>query len=357
MIDGIDFERLARIGLNAPVQQTVLAQTDITPADELFRVVRVERDQPLLHDGEQVFPARVLPGVLARLQDDQDALAVGDWVLARRNEWQQWWVFGRIPPLNQLARRLQDGREKATRAVIVSNVDTACLTMGLDLDFNLRRLQRYLALAQVCRVPALVVLTKADLCPQPQDLLAEVEAVLPQGVMAVAVDAQSDSAVIALAPWLGPGQTLVFLGSSGAGKSTLTNTLLGAEVQSTGGVRKGDGRGRHTTTARSLHRLPSGACVIDTPGVRTLRLDTDAQAVDAVFHDVAELAQACRFSDCTHQSEPGCAVRDQLDAERLRGFHKLRREAERDTLSVLQQRERLAQWKARGRMARERMRA
>ncbi|MBC7940299.1 MAG: GTPase RsgA, partial [Chitinophagaceae bacterium] len=158
-----------------------------------------------------------------------------------------------------------------------------------------------------------------------------------------------------LAPWLQPGNTLVLLGSSGAGKSTLTNALMGSALQSTGANRDGDSRGRHTTTTRSLHALAGGACIIDTPGLRTLRLDGDPEALDAVFDDINRLAGGCRFRDCQHEQEPGCAVREGVPAERLRSFHKLLREARRDTLTALERRAQLSQWKARGRAAKVRI--
>jgi ribosome biogenesis GTPase len=164
-----------------------------------------------------------------------------------------------------------------------------------------------------------------------------------------------------LAEWLQPGQTLVLVGSSGTGKSTLTNTLCAvageAGAQATGAARRGDGRGRHTTTSRSLHRTVSGACIIDTPGLRTLRLDGGEQALDAVFADVAQLAPLCRFRDCRHIDEPGCAVRDRVGAERLNNYHKLLRETQRDTLSALQRKQQVSQWKARSREGRMRMAA
>ena len=158
-----------------------------------------------------------------------------------------------------------------------------------------------------------------------------------------------------LAPYLGLGQTLVLLGSSGAGKSTLTNTLLGRAEQDTGPVRADDSRGRHTTTARSLHPLAGGACVIDTPGLRGLRADTDESGLIASFADIVALAERCRFRDCQHDGEPGCAVRTQVDLDRLANFHKMRREIRRETMTVLDRRKQLAQWKARSRAAEQRM--
>jgi ribosome biogenesis GTPase len=355
MIDSTSFARLRAIGLTQPVLQQLTPQATTDDALELRRVVEVQREHVVLHDGDTETPARVLPALRAELQDRSDALAVGDWVLAAPNDWGQWWVQHRLPPLTQIARRLHDWRDKVARAVIVSNVDTALLTMGLDHDFSLRRLERYLTLVRLAGVNAVVVLTKLDLCDQVGKRLREVQAMLPADTPALAVNGLSAGAVPVLAPWLGAGQTLVLIGSSGAGKSTLTNTLVGAEVQPTGGTRSGDGRGRHTTTSRTLHRTPHGACIIDTPGLRTLRLDTDEAALNGVFDDVAQLAAQCRFRDCRHEDEPGCAVRDGVPAERLRSFQKLRREARRDTMSALERQQQVSEWKARGRFARARM--
>jgi ribosome biogenesis GTPase / thiamine phosphate phosphatase len=276
-------------------------------------------------------------------------------VLACRNPLSEWWVEARVPPANQLARRLHDGRDKVTRAVIVSNVDMALLVMGLDHDFSLRRLERFVALAQMAGVAPLAVLTKADLCADPAHRLAQVQRLLPPGAAAVAVNALADETRAVLSPWIQPGNTLVLLGSSGTGKSTLTNTLSGATVAATGANRTDDSRGRHTTTARSLHVTPQGACIIDTPGLRTLRLDGDASELGAAFADIAQLAGACRFRDCRHDGEPGCAVQGQVGPERLKNFNKLLREARRDTLTALERKTQIQQWKSRSRNARLRM--
>jgi ribosome biogenesis GTPase len=180
---------------------------------------------------------------------------------------------------------------------------------------------------------------------------------LPQAVPVLALDARSPAAAHALAPWLRPGRTLVLLGSSGAGKSTLSNTLIGDDVQDTGAARESDGRGRHTTTVRSLHRLPGDACLIDTPGVRTLRPDGDEQTLAASFDDVARLAPQCRFRDCRHDGEPGCAVRGAVDDDRLRNFHKLQRELRRDGMDALERQRQRGEWKARGRAGQIHLRA
>jgi ribosome biogenesis GTPase / thiamine phosphate phosphatase len=168
----------------------------------------------------------------------------------------------------------------------------------------------------------------------------------------VALNALDAHAATRLDPWLAAGQTLVMLGSSGAGKSRLTNTLLGAAVQDTGGARQGDGRGRHTTIVSALHPLPRGACVIDTPVVHTP--GPASEVAGTGFSDVMTLAQRCRFRDCRHPHEPGCAVRMGVQADRWLNFHKLEREHRRDKWTALERRERLNVWKARSRAARAR---
>jgi ribosome biogenesis GTPase len=265
-------------------------------------------------------------------------------------------VTFRAQPVSQIVRRDANG----SRHTVVSNVDTALLVMGLDLDFNLQRLERYLALVGSSGVLPVVVLTKADLVQMSQPdrverRIKEVRQRVGNHVDVVAVDARSLETSKALNAYLSLGQTLVLLGSSGAGKSTLTNSLLCSSTQDTGAVREHDSRGKHTTTARSLHLLPSGACVIDTPGVRTLRPDVDAQTLSSLFEDVSTLASTCRFRDCCHQDEPGCAVREQVNPDRLKNYHKMLRESRRDTMSVLERQQQLSQWKARGRAGRQRL--
>jgi ribosome biogenesis GTPase / thiamine phosphate phosphatase len=351
MIELADIERLRAIGF-APRFLPLLPP--VHADDRLLRVTEVQRDSVRLHDGAHEHRARILPALHAQLADD--ALAAGDWVLARRNTLAEWWVHARVPPLNQVARRLHDGRDKVTRVVLVANVDTALIVMGLDHDFNPRRLERYLAFTRMAGVGALLVLTKADLAGDEQRAAREREAreLLPPDVAVISVDGRAPDTAQRLAPWLEAGQTLVVVGSSGAGKSTLTNTLLGHATQDTGPVREGDGRGRHTTTVRSLYALPGGACLIDTPGLRTLRLDADAEDVVRAFDDIARLAPQCRFRDCRHEGEPGCAVRDALPEARLKNFHKLQREARRDTMSALERKAIVATWKARSKAGRAR---
>lgn len=320
---------------------------DTAAPRQLVRVIEVHRETVQVHDGLREHGVRALPRLVRQLAEQGTALAVGDWAVLVRDPHGVPWLHARIAPLTHIARRDADGR----RHPVVSNVDTALIVMGLDDDYNLRRLERFLTLAQGQGVVPVVVLTKADtVTPARRDeAIAEVRARLPAGVEVLAVNGLDAASVRVLEPWLGAGQTLVLLGSSGAGKSTLTNALIGAPVQDTGAVRAHDSRGKHTTTSRSLHRLPGGACVIDTPGLRTLRPDVDTATLDAAFSDVATLAAQCRFRDCRHGSEPGCAVREGVSGERLRNYQKLQRELRRDTLTALERQAQVSEWKARGR--------
>jgi ribosome biogenesis GTPase len=370
--DALALHALESIGLTPVLREQARAQAQAharghdpaahpgLPPLRPWRVTEVQRETLSLHDGQAEQPGRVLPALRHALQAQDDALAVGDWVLAAPDAHGGLWAHHRLPPRAQIARRTGEGGGRSQRQVIVSHVDTALLVMGLDHDFNLRRLERYLALVRLAGVLPVVVLTKADLCEAPQvpRRAAEVQRLLPPGGAVVAVDGRGGAAREALRPWLQRGQTLALLGSSGAGKSTLTNTLTlaeGAQAQDTGPTRAGDGRGRHTTTARSLHRTPQGACIIDTPGLRALRLDADPQALGQVFDDIGALALHCRFRDCRHQGEPGCAVAAGVAPERLRSFHKLEREARRDQMTVLERQAEHAQWRIRSKAARRRM--
>ena len=346
MID-FDFERLRALGLTPAIASLAagLPEPDDGPS-QLMRLTEVHRESVRLHDGLGLHNARAARRLVRVLDDDETTLAVGDWVLARGGPQTGAIVQALVPRLAHIARRDADGRRHA----VVSNVDTALLVMGLDDDFNPRRLERYLALVHGSGVLPVVVLTKRDVVA-PATVAAHCAALqgrIAPAIEVLAVDATDAEAARALAAYTTTGQTLVLLGSSGAGKSTLTNSMIGAATQDTGAVREHDSRGKHTTTARSLHCLPGGACVIDTPGLRALRPDVDETTLAASFADIETLAGRCRFRDCRHHDEPGCAVRDGIDGDRLRNYHKLLREARRDTLSALERQQQVAQWKARG---------
>jgi len=338
----IEFDQLSALGLTPALANRAAGLAAAEGATlEMLRVTVVHRSTLGVHDGRVERGARPLPRLARALAEEGTALAVGDWVLATRDAYGETWVEARVPPSSHIARRDGDGCIHP----VVSNVDTALLLMGLDDDFNPRRLERYLALALSSDVTPVVVLTKADIVDREAGALeariAELDGRLPPQTELLAVDGTQARTAQRLAAFLDAGQTLVVLGSSGAGKSTLTNTLLGVERQATNSVRGHDSRGRHTTTHRALIALPSGGCLIDTPGMRELKLTGDENLGEAGFADIEALALQCRFGDCGHGNEPGCAVRAALDSgalERSRwdSFIKLRAElaATNDTLEA-----------------------
>ena len=317
---------LERIGFNSQVARAA-AQTPSHNTGALVRVVEITRATWKVHDGTAIREARPLPALERQIQ-----FVVGDWAITTHDAHGVHWLAARIPPYTELTRIAPSGE----RQPLVANVDFALLVMGLDGDFNPRRLERYVALVKSSGVTPVIVLTKVDLCADVEGRLDELAARLPGDLERYAVNATDVSSLACLTHHLGAGSTGVLLGSSGAGKSTLTNTLLGQVTQQTGPVRESDSRGRHTTTARQLHLLPGGACLIDTPGLRGLRLDIAEAHLDGAFADIAALAPHCRFRDCRHEQEPGCAVRPAIAPDRLANYHKLRREIARGTATAVE---------------------
>jgi ribosome biogenesis GTPase len=263
--------------------------------------------------------------------DDAGMPVVGDWVAARIAG-QDYAIVEAVLPRRSCFERRAAGQREEPQA-IAANVDSVFLVCGLDGDFNLRRLERYLVLAAESRVAPVIVLNKADLCGDAAACLREVATVAASAPV-VAVSALTDHGVDPLYAFLGPGRTVALLGSSGVGKSTIVNQLLGGEHFRTGAVRESDSRGRHTTTHRELAPLPGGGALIDTPGMRELQLWAGQGSVDEVFDEIATLAAQCRFGDCTHAVEPGCAVQEGLaegavSQERWESYRKLLGEARR----------------------------
>jgi ribosome biogenesis GTPase len=260
-----------------------------------------------------------------------DLPAIGDWVGVRPS------LDGSSRPLIQalLPRRTAFVRrapgDRVVAQVLAANVDTVFLVVGLDADFNLRRLERTIVLAWESGAEPVVVLNKADLAvSELETRKAEVAGVAP-GVAVVVLAAKRGEGLDALAPWLAPGRTVALLGSSGVGKSTIVNRLLGRDKQKTQEVREADQRGRHTTTHREIVALPGGALLVDTPGLREIQLWSEGAGLEAAFTDVLSLTAGCRFRDCAHQGEPGCAVRGavadgRLDSARLESYLKLQGE-------------------------------
>ena len=259
-----------------------------------------------------------------------DLPAVGDWVAVRVRPGEPCADIHAVLPRQTKFSRAAVG-DGGGEQIIATNVDTVLLVTGLDQNYNLRRIERYLALAWESGAQPVVVLNKSDLQPDPGAAVAEVEAIAI-GAPVVALSATEGDGVDALGRWLIPGRTIAVLGSSGVGKSTLINHILGHDRQSTSGISDAAGKGRHTTTRRELLVTPSGALMLDTPGMRELQLwDTSSSTIDATFADVARIATRCRFSDCAHRGEPGCAIQlaledGTLDSGLWQSFPKLQRE-------------------------------
>jgi ribosome biogenesis GTPase / thiamine phosphate phosphatase len=257
--------------------------------------------------------------------------AVGDWVVVKPLLKEQKCIIHAVLPRKSKFSRKVAG-ERTEEQIVAANIDTVFIVSGLDggRNFNLRRVERYLTLAWNSGAIPVMVLNKADLCHDIDNYVHSIESIAP-GVSVHTVSARQKTGLSALRSYLGRGQTAAFLGSSGVGKSALINALLGTEKQVTGKVRADDRMGRHTTTKRELILLPDGGMVIDTPGMREIQLWAGEEDLQGTFQDIEMLAELCRFADCSHTAESGCAVKaaieqGELDPARLDSYHKLQNE-------------------------------
>ena len=348
---------LVELGWNAFFEESFERhrQEGLAPA----RVVREHRELYAVRGVGDELAARISGRMRYNAQGRSDFPAVGDWVaIDPRIGESQATIHALLPRKTVFSRKV--AAFKTEEQVVAANVDTVFLVTSLDRDFNPRRLERYLAVAWESGASPVILLNKMDLCEDAQPFIDQAESVA-FGAPVYAVSAAQRKGLDHLEARLSPGMTAALLGSSGVGKTTLINALAGSDSLRVGPVREDDGRGRHVTTWRELILLPAGGVIIDTPGMRELQLWADDSQVDGSFEDVVQIAARCRFRDCEHESEPGCAVRaaledGTLDQGRYRSFVKLRREvaylaARRD------QRERLRQarrWKQIARWSRQR---
>jgi ribosome biogenesis GTPase len=321
-------ETLAHLGWRPHFQSQVDPEDERSPA----RVMNVHRGrvEVALETGSASIQ---LHGKSAAM-----GLTVGDWVLLDTDHSQ---VMIRLEAFGRFQRRAAGtGGEVQS---IAANVDTLFIVTSANRDFNVARLERYLAIAHDAGAYPIIVITKADLTESLENFVRPASKLSP-GILVESLDARDPLQIVVLSSWCGEGQTVALLGSSGVGKSTIINTLSGAE-QYTQQARTDDQRGRHTTTSRSMHKLEKGGWLIDTPGMRELQLVDVGDALDDVFSDVAGFAESCRFADCSHESEPGCSVQKaiadgKLDPDRLRRYRKLQSEDRRNTESLAERRSR-----------------
>ena len=300
----------------------------------------------------------VMAGISGALRKLGRFPAVGDFVVLLHQPEAGSTTIVDILPQKSVFSRGTSGR-RGTDQVIAANIDTVFIVTAAGHDLNARRIERYLAIAHASGAQPVIVINKSDLAEDPA-LLAEEILPVASGIPVIPVSAMSGEGIDRLEPFLVPGTTIVLIGSSGVGKSTLINRLLDRPVQETSHIRDYDGKGRHTTTVRQLFVLKSGALMIDNPGLREVGIGTASAGIDETFPDILELAPGCRFSDCRHEQEPGCAVQEAvtdgtLSASRLDNFHRLVRELafEQDKAEIGLVRSERKRWKGIAKFAKE----
>lgn len=291
----------------------------VTPAERgslrLVRLAGLHRDRLRAYAGPKAIS--LLPAAGLALSE----AAVGDWGLATADETRLIRILARQNVLNRSATQRGGGLQ-----LIAANIDNLLITTSCNADFNPARLERYLSLAHQAGISPVIVITKADQTDDPQHFVQAATA-LGQDLPVIALDALGDDLCDKLAPWCGPGRTVALTGSSGVGKTTIANALTGGSA-ATAAIRAADAKGRHTTTARALHPMRSGGWLIDTPGMRSLGLAESGAGIALTFAEITAAATACRFTDCAHEQEPGCAVQaaiaaGRIDPARLQRYRKL----------------------------------
>lgn len=318
------YNQLIKYGLSDRFEQ------EATMYEGLFlaRVTEQHRDLYKVVGEKGELQAGVSGNLIYRTNDNSDFPAVGDWVMIDREDHSTGnAVIHHILRRKSVFERKAAGTSNSVQ-IVAANIDTIFICMSLNADFNLRRMERYLSIAWNSMATPVIVLTKSDLCSDLSQRLTELSKV-SVGTDTVVCSSKEENGNQEVLSYIKEGETIAFIGSSGVGKSTLINRLFGREILSTNEIREDDSKGRHTTTYRQLLLLPEGGVVIDTPGMRELQLDS--ANLSRSFEDVEELAEQCRFGDCSHTTEPGCAIRKAIEdgefsEERLESYRKLQKE-------------------------------
>jgi ribosome biogenesis GTPase len=303
-----------------------------------FRVVSVQRNlvECVGFDSDGHQTQLQLSTYAWRNESIEDHPTVGDWLLLDLENQPV-----RLLERKSLIKRGSAGRESSVQ-LIAANIDTVFIVTSCNDEFNINRIERYLTIAAESDIHCVLVLTKIDLCPDPAIYRETLFKSLPD-LLVEMVNAVDSSSLDLLNRWIEPGQTIALLGSSGEGKSTIINGLKGDQEQETGAIRESDSKGRHTTTSRSLHRLPGGGLLLDSPGMRELQIVDSEEGIRTTFSDIDKLSEKCRFKDCQHTTEPGCAVIEAIEAgsleqRRLDNYHKLVSEQARNSESLAERR-------------------
>ena len=307
------------------------------------------QQQLLLEEWDTAFPARIVEQhkseikvataeetITLALTHHMPEMVVGDWLLLNTEK-----QFSRLLERKTSFARKAAG-SKVHKQLISANVDTAFIVCSMNDDFNLNRIERFLSLVNESAAEAVVILSKSDQAESPENFIQAVQSLDPL-LMVEAVNCLDVESIKKLFPWVKQGSTIAVLGSSGVGKSTLTNTLLGEDAQSTSGIREDDSKGKHTTTSRSLIALKEGGLILDTPGMREIQLADSQEGIATTFADIEAFAEQCRFADCGHQGEPGCAIQQaiesgELDSRRLANYQKLLKENTFNSASLSERR-------------------
>jgi len=325
-----DFTSLAHLGWQPFFQQQLTLQEwdSALPG----RIVEQHKSEIKVATAEEIL---TLP-----LVHSMPEMVVGDWILLTESEDKEKY-FSRLLERKTCFSRKAAG-SKVHKQLISANVDTAFIVCSMNEDFNLNRIERFLSLVNESAAEVVVVLSKSDQAESPEEFIQAVQSIDPL-LMVEAINCLDPESIKKLSPWVNQGATIAVLGSSGVGKSTLTNTLLGESQQNTDGIREDDSKGKHTTTRRSLIPLKEGGLILDTPGMREIQLADSKDGIATTFADIEAFAEQCRFADCGHQGEPGCAIHKavesgELDPRRLANYQKLLKENAFNSASLSERR-------------------